>query len=119
MITSITYPGGTPIVPDITVVGSVDAEVVSRSITHEILDGPPVHTLRPSKPQTGTLRLLFTTSAKAHAAKDQLTAAAVYTISSTAGTNLPSRFVVRSVTVTQSRAVANVWTVSVDYEAVV
>lgn len=118
MIT-ITYSGGTPIVPDVAVAGSVDAEVVGRSITHDILDGPPVHTLRPTLPQTGTLELLFTSSSRAHAAKDRLGAAAIYTLTSTESANLPSRFIVRSVAVKQGRTVARLWTVFVDYEAVV
>ncbi|CAH0262797.1 hypothetical protein SRABI98_03551 [Microbacterium sp. Bi98] len=118
MSTTLSYAGGTPIQPDFTVVGSGDAEIVSRTITHEILDGPPVHTMRPARPQTGTLELLFATSARAHQAKDRLTAAAVYTIVSTDSDDLPSRIIVRGLRVSQHEDAAKIWTVYVDYEAV-
>lgn len=118
MSTTITYPGGTTIRPDFAVTGSADAEIISRTITHEILDGPPVHTMRPARPQSGTLELLFKSSDRAHQAKDRLTAAAVYTIVSTDNSDLPSRIVVRSVRVTQHEDATRIWTVYVDYEAV-
>lgn len=117
MTTTITYPGGTPIVPDFAALGSLNAEVVSRTITHEILDGPPVHTLQPAKPQTGTLLLEFSTATRAHAAKDRLTAAAVYTVISDDSPHFPGRIIVRRVTVTQ-RDTASDWVVTVDYEEV-
>lgn len=119
MSTTLTYAGGTPIEADFAVAGSGNAEVISRTISHEILDGPPVHTMRPARPQSGTLELLFTTSERAHLAKDRLTAAAVYTIVSTDSLNLPSRIVVRTVRVSQHEDATKVWTVYVDYEAVI
>lgn len=118
MSTILTYPGGSAIIADFAARGTADAEVVSRTITHEILDGPPVHTLRPAKPQTGTLTLLFSTEQTAHRAKDQLTAAAVFTITSTDSANLPARIIVRTVRVEQHDRAEGVWTVLIDYEAV-
>lgn len=117
-MTVITYPGGHPVTPDFVVVGSADAEIQSRSITHEILDGAPVHTLRPARPQTGTLTCLFSTSARAHGAKDALTAADVYTVTSTEDPALNRRMLVRSVRVEQDAETAGVWVVRIDYEAV-
>lgn len=117
MTTTLAYAGGTPIVPDFAALGSLNAEVVSRTITHEILDGPPVYTLQPAKPQTGTLLLEFSNSNRAHAAKDRLTAAAVYTITSDDSPHFPARLIVRRVAVTQ-RDNGKAWVVAVDYEEV-
>lgn len=119
MSTTLTYAGGTPIEADFAVAGSADAQVNSRTIAHEILDGPPVYTVRPAGPQSGTLELLFASSARAHNAKDRLTAAAVYTIISTDSDRLPARIIVRTVRVSQHEDAAKLWTVYVDYEAVV
>lgn len=118
MSTTITYPGGTPIVPTLAVLGSANVEVESRTITHEILDGPPVHTLRRTRPQTGELELLFVSSSAAHAAKDQLIAADVYTVTSTDDAALNLRIIIRSVVVEQSTEIATMWSVRVAYEAV-
>lgn len=117
MTTTLTYPGGTPIEPDFAALGSLNSEVVSRTITHEILDGPPVHTLQPAKPQTGTLHLEFSNAGRAHSAKDRLTAAAVYRITSTDSPHFPARIIVRRVAIAQ-RDNAKAWVVSVDYEEV-
>lgn len=118
MTTTISYPGGVTITPHLVLLGSGDVEVESRTITHDILDGAPVHTLRSARPQTGTLRLLFTSSASASAAQGALTAADVYTVASTDDPALNFRMVVRTVIREQSEDAAAVWTVSIEYEAV-
>ena len=120
MTTTITYPGGITIRPDILVVGSGDAEVDGRSITHDILDGAPVHTLRTARPQTGRLTCTFSSSALAHEAKDALTAAEVYTVTSDDEEAVNGlRMLVRSVRVTQDTETGVVWFVRIDYGAVV
>lgn len=118
MTTTITYSGGITVTPDLALHGSADVEISSRTITHEILDGDPVHTLRPASPQTGTITLMFSTSARAHAAKEALTAPDVYTVASDDDASLNLRIIVRSVRVAQHADDRHRWTVSVDYEAV-
>lgn len=118
MTTTITYSDGSTIRPMLVLLGSADVEVTSRSLTHEILDGPPVYTLRPTRPQTGTIKLLFGSSAAAHAARGALTAADVYTVSSDDDAALNLRFLVRTVRAEQHDEATSIWTITIDYEAV-
>ena len=119
MTTTITYSGGVPVTGQLALHSSGDVTVTSRTITHEILDGAPVHTLRPAKPQTGTIKLLFSTSALAHNAVDALSAPDVYTVTSTDDESLNLRIVIRSVRVEQASPAVTRWTVSIEYESVV
>jgi hypothetical protein len=59
MTTTITYPGGPAMVPTMPLAASGMLRARTRNVTHTILDGDPVHTLRRAEPATGTLRLLF------------------------------------------------------------
>lgn len=83
MPATITYAGGVPVVPELALVATFATEQQSRHIVHEILDGPPVFTLRPAGPRTGTLSLLFTTEGAADDARDVHTLPAVFSYADT------------------------------------
>lgn len=118
MTTTISYSGGVTVTPDLALHASADVEIGSRTVTHEILDGAPVHTLRPARPKTGTIHLLFTSSARAHAAADALVAPDVYTVTSDDDVSLNLRIIIRSVRVEQAADARRNWAVHVGYEAV-
>ena len=80
MSTTITYAGGPTMSPRLTLVESGQQTAAARTVSHDILDGPPVHTLRPAAPSTGTLHHLFDTYIEAKDCYEAHRLATVYTI---------------------------------------
>jgi hypothetical protein len=121
-MTTITYAGGTAIVPDIAAVQSASLRSRSRVKSHEILDGPPVHTLRPASPSTGELRLVFDA---AIAAADCYTAhqlPAVFTLTDPDVSVLNFRYVLQDggeARLELDPDTQSTWVVVVPYQAVI
>lgn len=116
MTTTITYDGGPAITPRLALIGSHERERQSRTVTHEILGGPPVFTLRPASTSTGTLMLLFTNEQDAADAYDAHELAAVFTITDTTRGALNFTYVVDGAI--RSRLdpdTADTWRVEVQY----
>lgn len=120
MSTTISYAGGITIRPVFAVSGTGDVEITSRTITHDILDGAPVHTLRPARPRQGTLKLLFDSSTASHTAANALSAPAVYIVESDDDPTINMlRMIVRRISTEQQADADGLWLLSVDYESVV
>lgn len=121
MTTSISYDGGATIRPTLALIETAALTSAPRTVVHDILDGPPVHTLRPASPTRGTLALGFVDET---AATDCLRAhqlAAVFTITSDENALVNFQYVVTGADLRieldeESRAG---WIVRVSYQAVV
>lgn len=117
MPTMLTYSGGS-ITPMFVAAGSANILSETRTITHEILDGAPVYTLRRALPVEGAFELLFSTVEEAHQAVGVLGAPEPFTVSSDESPVLNGRIIVLRAEVEQADDV-DVWVVTVEYRAVV
>lgn len=118
-MTTITYAGGITMQPTLTTISSYSLNSPSRIITHRILDGPAVHTMRDAGEMTGTLTLLFATEQAARDCFDQHRLATVMTISDEPRALLNMSYIVpegRDVSV--RLAALNTWEVVVPFEVI-
>ena len=81
-LTTITSTGGGRIDPLIVDVVTAKFSSQARTVLHDILDGPPVYTLRAALPASGTLRLVFATASDAAACEVAHRRASLFTITS-------------------------------------
>lgn len=95
---------------------SYAANAQSRNVVHEILDGPPVVTLRDASPDTGELVLIFTTEQAALDALEVHKMAAVFTIADTDRAALNFRYIFDgNATVALDPSTVNHWRVRISY----
>lgn len=119
-MTTITYDGGPIITPDLVDISSVTARSASRVVSHDILDGSPVHTLRPASPARGTLALVFVTETAARDCFEAHRVAAVFTMTSPDRALLNLRYVVTDdIDIALDEDTAAHWVITVRYEAVI
>lgn len=119
MSTTITYDGGQTLRPNVVNITSVTAASRARVVSHDVLDGPPVHTLRPAAPARGELELLFYSETAARDCFEAHRLAAVFTMESTDRALLNVKYIVTDdIDVTLDRDTASHWKVTVRYEAV-
>lgn len=117
MSTTITYDGGPTMTPDATELQSGTARSESRNVIHEILDGPPVYTLRAAGPRAGDLILRFRSEVAARDCFEAHRLATVFTLTSTTS-RLPSfRYIVRDSPEIEP-AETGLWRVRVPYQGV-
>lgn len=122
MSITITYSGGPIMRPRSASVDSYAATAASRTRTHSILDGPPVHTLRAAEPLEGTLTLLFLDEISARDCHSAHMLADVFTIADTARALLNFRYVVpegETPGVKLEDETRRRWIVTVPYQVVV
>ncbi|MDR2294515.1 MAG: hypothetical protein LBE05_04860 [Microbacterium sp.] len=118
-LTTITYTGGSPITPTLVEIDTASYSATARTVVHDILDGPPVHTLRPSAPHRGTLVLLFNDPTRAADCERIHRSASTFTVTSGDQARLNFEYVVTGdVRLEQDQSALNVWHVRVDYQAV-
>ena len=120
-MTTVTYPGGPILTPTAVEVSSGAASSRSRVVSHEILDGPPVHTLRPAGPIRGTLALIFTDETDANDAFEVHRIPAVFTLATADRAFLNMTYVVTEgyVQIELDDETAAFWTVTVPFEEVI
>lgn len=120
MATTITYQGGNTITPSLVTIDTFDMATEPRTVVHDILDGPPVHTLRPAAPLTGTLQLLFRTEQAATDCMRSHRVPALFTVASTDRPVLNFDYVVTggAITLTIDAETASHWIVGVPFQGV-
>lgn len=119
-MTVISYAGGADIAPDQTDIATAAFISEPRTVVHDILDGPPVYTLRPADPRTGILRLGFTTEQAALDCFESHRIPSVFTVSSTESIALNFAYIVAGgrVSFELDRETGRLWTVEVPYQEV-
>jgi hypothetical protein len=80
MTSTITYSGGPVMAPRLTLIQSGRQKSTAGTVSHDILDGPAVHTLRPASAVTGELHHLFETYTAAKDCFEAHRLAAVFTV---------------------------------------
>lgn len=81
-MTTITYAGGPVITPTLALIDTASVVSEARTVVHDILDGEPVHTLRPASPLRGRLVLGFLSEQEALDCLQAHRLASVFTIAS-------------------------------------
>lgn len=118
MSTIITHGAGT-ITPE--VVDGYEAVRQARSIVHNIIGRPdPDVTFRPAGLRSGTLSLVFATSARAHAAASVLAVPGRFNLTDVAVPEVSMAFVVAGgeISVQLDSATRTVWTVTIPFQEV-
>jgi hypothetical protein len=120
MIT-VTYPGGMTITPTLALIDTASMSSTPRTVVHDILDGPPVHTLRPAAPLSGTLQLAFYTEQAATDAMLAHRTASLFTVTSTDNALLNFNYVVTGgdIRIALDPQTASGWVLSVPFQEVV
>lgn len=119
-MTTITYDGGPAIHPMLALIESYGVTSEARTVSHSILDGPPVHTLRPAGPDAGTLTLLFIDETPARDCYSAHKLAAVFAIADTTRALLNFRYVVAGELRMQlDSATRERWLVTIPFQAVI
>src|SRR5690606_27354080 len=113
MTTTITT-GTDRIRPLLAELASYGAAASSRNVVHDILDGPPVVTLRDATPDTGELSLVFASEQDGLDALEVHKLAAVFTITDTDRAALNFRYVLDgTATLELDRDTVNHWRVRI------
>ena len=121
-LTTITSTGGSKIDPILAVGASAKFASRARTVLHDILDGPPVYTLRAALPASGTLQLVFTSAAAAEACERAHRLASLFTITSAEISRLNFDYVVTpggEVVLELDTDTASVWLVHVPFQQVI
>nr|WP_278101894.1 hypothetical protein [Microbacterium proteolyticum] len=113
----ITFDGGAAIFPELVLRESYAARSESGTRSHDILDGPPVYTLRPAGPDTGMLAMLFAYETPARDCYTAHKLAATFTIADTTAELLNFEYVV--IDRPEIRLDGRRWIVSVPFQVVI
>lgn len=91
---AITYDGGPVMRPTVALRRTAALRSAPRNTSHDILDGPPVYTLRPAGPLSGVLELGFTSEVDALDCLQAHRIAAVFTVTTDESALIGFRYVV-------------------------
>lgn len=120
-MTTISYGGGPAITPTLALIDTATTKAEPRTVVHDILDGPPVYTLRAASPLTGRLELAFLDETAATDCRDAHMLASVFDIASADHRSLNFRYVVTGGDIElapDDETVAG-WVVTIPYQQVI
>ena len=118
---AITYDGGATMTPATALIDTASTSAEARTVLHDILDGPPVYTLRPASPVRGKLELGFLDEIDASDCRDAHMLASVFAIRSAEHRSLNFSYVVADgdVELAAEDETRAGWIVTIPYQEVV
>lgn len=114
---TITYQGGATITPYMALLDTAAFASEPRTVVHDVLDGPPVYSLRPAGPVRGVLVIGFLSEQAATDAWRVHMVPAIFEIADTESASLNFRYVVSGgdIELAIEDQTANAWVLRVPY----